>query len=40
VRELERRLVIDKGIIGPVGCAPCHSGLDFILVGEQVVLPG
>jgi hypothetical protein len=40
VRELGRRLVIDDRIIGPKGCAPCHSGLDFIIVGEEVVIPG
>jgi hypothetical protein len=40
VKELERRLVIDKGIIGPIGCAPCHSGLDFIHIGQEVINPG
>ncbi|MBV9210253.1 MAG: hypothetical protein JOZ52_06470 [Acidobacteria bacterium] len=40
VRELKRRLVIDPGIIGPKGCAPCHSGLDFTVIGEEIVNPG
>jgi hypothetical protein len=37
VRELSRRLVIDPGIIGPTGCAPCHSGLDFTIIGEEII---
>ena len=40
MKELERRLVIDRGIIGPIGCAPCHSGLDFIVIGQDVINPG
>ena len=40
VRELGRRLVIDPGIIGPKGCTPCHSGLDFTIIGEELVNPG
>ena len=40
MKELQRRLVIDPGIIGPVGCAPCHSGLDFINIGQDVINPG
>jgi hypothetical protein len=37
-KELGRRLVIDKGIFGPRGCAPCHSGLDFIIIGKEKVI--
>lgn len=40
VRELGRRLVIDPGIVGPRGCAPCHSGLDFTVIGAEVINPG
>jgi hypothetical protein len=40
LKEIERRLVIDKGIIGPKGCAPCHSGVDFTVVGQEVINPG
>ncbi|HEY0547584.1 MAG TPA: hypothetical protein VGC91_19545 [Pyrinomonadaceae bacterium] len=42
VRELKRRLVIDPGIVvgNPRGCFPCHSGLDFIVIGEEVINPG
>lgn len=39
VRELRRRLIIDPGIIGPRGCAPCHSGIDFSVFGEELVNP-
>ena len=37
VKELNRRLVIDPGIIGPRGCAPCRSGLDRIIIQEEIV---
>lgn len=40
VRELKRRLVIAPGIIGPKGCAPCHSGLDITVIGDEVINPG
>jgi hypothetical protein len=40
VRELGRRLVIDDRIIGPKGCFPCHSGLDFTIIGDDVINPG
>lgn len=37
-KELGRRLVIDKEFFRPRGCAPCHSGLDFILIGDDRVI--
>jgi hypothetical protein len=40
LREINRRLVIAPGIINPSGCFPCHSGLDFIVIGEEVINPG
>jgi hypothetical protein len=40
VKELGRRLIIDPDRVRPRGCAPCHSGLDFILIGpERVINP-
>ena len=38
VKELGRRLIIDPDRIRPRGCAPCHSGLDFILIGPDRVI--
>jgi hypothetical protein len=38
MKELGRRLVIDKEFFGPRGCAPCHSGLDFLLIGQDRVI--
>ena len=37
VKELNRRLVIDPGIIGPKGCAPCHSGLDMVIIKNKAI---
>ena len=37
MKELERRLIISPGIIGPRGCAPCFSGLDSVVFGQDVM---
>jgi hypothetical protein len=36
-KELNRRLVIDPGIINPKGCAPCHSGLDMVIIKNKAI---
>ena len=37
MKELERRLIISPGVIGPRGCAPCFSGLDSLIFGQDVM---
>lgn len=39
IKEIKRRLIIDPGIVNPGGCLPCHSGVPFTVIGEELVNP-